>query len=75
MGSGELTLVGLRCLGDVDGELAAEGVHAHHPRVRRAAQRRQLVVAAGDAVERLRQVSCALQDDLLRGATESRMFR
>lgn len=60
-----LTLLGLRGLGDVDGELAAEGVHAHHARVGGATQRRQLVVGAGDAVERLGEVGGAFQDDLL----------
>lgn len=58
-------MVGLRGLGDVDGELAAEGVHAHHPRVGGASEGGQLVVAAGDGVERLSEVSGPLQDDLL----------
>lgn len=62
-----LTLLGLRRLRDVDGELAAERVHSHHPRVSRAGQRRQLVVTAGDAVERLGEVGRSLQDDLLVG--------
>lgn len=68
VGNGVLTLVGLRGLGDVDGELTAERVHSHHPRVSgRAGERGQLVVAAGDAVERFGQVGRSLQDDLLRG--------
>lgn len=63
-----LTLVPLRGLGDVDGQLAAEGVDSHHAGVSgRAAERRQLVVAAGDAVQGLGQVSCPLQNDLLMG--------
>ncbi len=61
-------MVGLRGLGDVDGELTAERVHSHHPRVSGGArERRQLVVAARDAVERLGEVGRSLQDDLLRG--------
>lgn len=67
-----LTLVGLRGLGDVDGELTAERVHSHHPRVSRASQRRQLVVTAGDAVERLGEVGRSLQDDLLQGGEGER---
>lgn len=63
-----LTLVGLGCLADVDGQLTAEGVDAHHPGVSsRAGERRQLVVAARNAVERLSEVSGTLQDDLLQG--------
>lgn len=59
-------VVGLRCLRHVDGELAAEGVHAHHARVRRrVAQGGDLVVVAGHTVQRLGDVSCSLQDDLL----------
>lgn len=60
-----LTLLGLRGLGDVDGELAAEGIHAHHSRVGGAAQRRKLVVGARNAVESFSEVSSTLQDDLL----------
>lgn len=61
-----LTLVGLRGLGDVDGELTAEWVHSHHPRVSGGAgERRQLVVTARDAVEGLGEIGRSLQDDLL----------
>lgn len=57
------TLVALRGFGDVDGQLPGEGVHAHHAAVGGA---RELGVSSGDAVERLRDVRRALQDDLLR---------
>lgn len=44
-------VVGLWRLGDVDGELAAEGVHPHHPGVRRSVgESGDLVVVAGHAV-------------------------
>lgn len=59
-------VIGLRRLRHVHGQLAAEGVHAHHARVRGGvAQRGDLVVIARDAVQRLRDISCPLQDDFL----------
>lgn len=65
-----LTLVGLRSLGDVDGELTAERVDSHHARVGGGAgERRQLVVTARDAVESLGEVGRPLQDDLLLAST------
>lgn len=69
-----LTLVGgLGGFGDVDGELAAEGVHAHHSRVHGGVgERGELVVVAGDAVERLGDVCSSLQDYLLQGKEKNR---
>ncbi|MEQ2180996.1 hypothetical protein GOODEAATRI_006911 [Goodea atripinnis] len=56
-----LTLVSLGRLADVDGQLTAERVDAHHPGVSGGSgERRQLVVAAGDTVERLGEVSGSL---------------
>ena len=59
------TLVVALGLGHVDGQLAAEGVHSHHAVGGGVGQRGDLVVVAGNAVERLSDVGRPLQDDLL----------
>lgn len=72
MGSGReesrlLTLIGgLRGLGDVHGQLSAEGIHAHHSCVDRSvSEGRELAVVARDAVQGLCDVSRSLQNNLL----------
>ena len=59
----------------VDGELAAEGVHSHHAVGGSVGERRDLVVVAGNAVERLGDVGRPLQDDLLGEDTDKRDVR
>lgn len=60
-----LTLVPLRGLGDVDGQLAAEGVDSHHAVGGCVGEGGDLVVVTGNAVQGLRYVCCPLQNDLL----------
>lgn len=64
-----VTLISLRRLRDVDGQLAREGVDAHHAAVGGA---RELGVAPRHTVERLCDVGRTLQDDLLRGGAAER---
>ena len=65
---GLLTLIGsLRRLGDIHSQLSTEGVHAHHSRVDRGvSEGRELAVVAGDTVQGLCDVSCSLQNNLLK---------
>lgn len=67
-----LTLVGgLGGLRDVDSELATEGVHPHHSRVDRGVgEGGELVVVAGDAVERFGDVCSSFQDYFLQDKGE-----
>lgn len=62
-----LTLVGgLGGFRDIDSELATEGVDAHHSRVDRGVgEGGELVVVAGDAVERFGDVCSSFQDYFL----------
>ena len=69
------TLVVALGLGHVDGQLAAEGVHSHHAVGGSVGERRDLVVVAGNAVERLGDVGRPLQDDLLGEDTDKRDVR
>lgn len=64
---GPLTLIGSLCgFRDVDSKLAMERVDAHHASVHRAIrQARELVVGTWYVVERLGNVGCPLQNDLL----------
>lgn len=65
---GLLTLIGsLRRLGDIHSQLSTEGIHAHHSRVDRGvSEGRELAVVAGDTVQGLCDVSCSLQNNLLK---------
>lgn len=66
------TLLGaLWRVADVDGQLAAEGVHPHHAGgAVGAGQRGELAGVAGDAVESLGNVRRSLQDDVLGGGMD-----
>ena len=69
------TLVVALGLGHVDGQLAAEGVHSHHAVGGGVGERGDLVVVAGNAVERLGDVGRPLQDDLLGEDADKRDVR
>lgn len=62
-----LTLVGgLGGFGDIDSELATEGIHSHHSRVDGGVgEGGELVVVAGDTVERFGDVCSSFQDYFL----------
>lgn len=72
-----LTLVGgLGGFRDVDSELATEGVDAHHSRVDGGVgEGGELVVVAGDAVERFGDVCSSFQDYFLQDKGEKKHRR
>lgn len=72
-----LTLVGgLGGFGDIDGELATEGIHSHHSRVDGGVgEGGELVVVAGDAVERFGDVCSSFQDYFLQDKKEKKKNR
>lgn len=69
-----LTLVGgLGGFGDIDSELATEGIHSHHSRVDGGVgEGGELVVVAGDAVERFGDVCSSFQDYFLQDKKEKK---
>lgn len=72
-----LTLVGgLGGFRDIDSELATEGVDAHHSRVDRGVgEGGELVVVAGDAVERFGDVCSSFQDYFLQDKGKKKPYK